>query len=225
MNNKTFVLLDLDDTLFAEKDYFKIVFETFASQVGLQVSFVTEYLAEFSEVRSNVFDIFTDFLEMLGLHSEKNHQDLFELYVNLETELTPFEGVDRFVKSLIKEGVGIAVLTNGVPQAQRNKWESLNIGKKKLIDFYAARDLYCDKPNEITYELWRMHQKVEWSNVIAIGDKYENDLRYPLSKGAHAIHIDHSKHRRSIHDLPINTASDFSSAAELAQLLIERFQN
>ena len=220
LGNKAFVLLDLDDTLFAEKDYFKSVFETFASKAGIQIGLIADYMTSFSEVRSNVTDIFSHFLRMFGLYSEKNHQNLFDIYVNLEISLTPYDGVDRFIDSLVGDGVGISVLTNGVPQAQKNKWLSLKIGEKSVINFYAARDLYCDKPNEITYELWRSHQKVEWSNVIAIGDKYENDVRYPFSMGAQAIHIDHSKHQRSIHGLRFKIASDFSSAAEIAKLLI-----
>ena len=81
----------------------------------------------------------------------------------------------------------MAVLTNGVSEAQRNKWKSLRLPRKERISFYAARDLNGDKPSPATYEAWRRLQEVEWSRVIAVGDKYENDVAYPLQMGASAV--------------------------------------
>jgi len=81
----------------------------------------------------------------------------------------------------------VAVLTNGVSEAQSNKWKSLRLPKKESISFYTARDLSGDKPSIATYEEWRQLQNVEWSRVIAVGDKYENDVAYPLEMGGSAV--------------------------------------
>jgi len=56
------VLLDLDDTLFAEKDYFQSVFATFTSRLGLDPEIAPRYLMNFSDIRTNIKDIFSHFL-------------------------------------------------------------------------------------------------------------------------------------------------------------------
>ena len=181
------MLLDLDDTMFAEKDYFQSVFGTFTNQIGLDLEIATTYLKNFSDIRTNIKDIFSHFLKSQDLYSKKNHDDLFEIYKNIDTQLSPHDGVEALINELLKIQAEVAVLTNGVSEAQSNKWKSLRLLRKERISFYAARDLSGDKPSPATYEAWRRLQKVEWSRVIAVGDKYENDVAYPLQMGASAV--------------------------------------
>jgi len=181
------VLLDLDDTLFAEEDYFQSVFGTFTSQLGLDSEIASTYLKNFSDIRTNIKDIFSHFLKSQDLDSKQNHDNLFEIYKYVDTQLSPHDGVEYLINHLVKTQVEVAVLTNGVSEAQSNKWKSLQLPKKERISFYTARDLSGDKPNIATYEAWRRLQKVEWSRVIAVGDKYENDVAYPLEMGGSAV--------------------------------------
>lgn len=183
------MLFDLDDTLFAEKDYFQSVFGTFTSQLGLDSEITTKYLKNFSDVRTNIRDIFSHFLKSQDLYSKQNHDNLFEIYKNVDTQLSPNDGVEALINELLKTQAEVAVLTNGVSEAQSNKWKSLRLPRKERISFYAARDLSGDKPSPATYEAWRRLQNVEWSRVIAVGDKYENDVAYPLQVGASAVLI------------------------------------
>jgi len=181
------VLLDLDDTLFAEKDYFQSVFATFTSRLGLDPEIAPRYLMNFSDIRTNIKDIFSHFLKSQDLDSKQNHDNLFEIYKNVDTQLSPHDGVEYLINGLLEIQVEVAVLTNGVSEAQSNKWKSLRLPKKENISFYTARDLSGDKPSIATYEEWRQLQNVEWSRVIAVGDKYENDVAYPLEMGGSAV--------------------------------------
>ena len=194
------VLLDLDDTLYSEKDYFQSVFATFASQIGLKSEIVPTYLNQFSEVRTNIKDIFSHFLHDQGLYSKENHEKLFEMYRSVITQLSPHNGVDLLINKLLKTQVEVSVLTNGVSAAQKNKWDSLQIGHKESISFYMARELGGDKPNAETFEVWRTLQNVEWSRVVAVGDKYDNDIVYPLEMGASAVLVNTYGHSNKGND-------------------------
>lgn len=213
LTSRVCVLLDLDDTLFAEKDYFQSVFEIFTSQSGLDSRIVPAYLTEFAEVRTSVKDIFSHFLHGQGMYSKMNHEYLFELYRNIVTQLSPHDGVNSLINELLSADVEVAVLTNGVSEAQNNKWKCLQIEGKEHISFYPARDLSGDKPNIATFEAWRTLQKVEWSRVIAIGDKFDNDIAYPLEMGACAVLVNAYKHENRKSDR-FWQATDISSAVE-----------
>ena len=62
------MLLDLDDTIFVEKDYFQSVFGTFTNQIGLDLEIATTYLKNFSDIRTNIKDIFSHFLKSQDLY-------------------------------------------------------------------------------------------------------------------------------------------------------------
>ena len=209
------MLLDLDDTIFAEKDYFQSVFGTFTSQLGLDSEIATTYLKYFSDIRTNVKDIFSHFLKSQDLYSKQNHDDLFEIYKNIDTQLSPHDGVESLINELLETRVEVAVLTNGVSEAQSNKWNSLRLVRKERISFYAARDLSGDKPSIATFEAWRKLQKIEWSRVIAVGDKYENDVAYPLEMGASAVLVNANVRLYSVSDQFIHVPSMASAAGHI----------
>jgi ribonucleotide monophosphatase NagD (HAD superfamily) len=57
-----------------------------------------------------------------------------------------------------------------------------------------------DKPSAETFEAWRTLQNVEWSRVIAVGDKYDNDIAYPLEMGASAVLVNTYGHSNKGND-------------------------
>jgi FMN phosphatase YigB (HAD superfamily) len=213
LSSNVCVLFDLDDTLFAEKDYFQSVFESFTQEIGLGAEIVETYLDQFSEVRTNIKDIFSHFLHNQKIYTEENRQHLFDIYRGVTTQLSPHDGVNALISELVESDVKVAVLTNGVPLAQKNKWASLKIGRKERITFHAARDLGGDKPSAVTYEAWRSAQKVEWEQVIAVGDKYDNDVAHPLHMGACGVLVQPSKQENQQNNR-FRQAKDISSATE-----------
>jgi FMN phosphatase YigB (HAD superfamily) len=108
--------------------------------------------------------------------------------------------VELLINELLKTQVAVSVLTNGVIAAQKNKWDSLQLGRKESISFYIARELGGDKPSAETFEAWRTLQNVEWSRVIAVGDKYDNDIAYPLEMGASAVLVNTYGHSNKGND-------------------------
>ena len=216
------VLFDLDDTLFAERDYFRSVFETFMDETEFGSEAVQTYLNQFLDIRKNNKDIFSHFLHEHGLYTKQNHQLLFDIYRSVSTQLSPHNGVEYLINELLETQVAIAVLTNGVPEAQNNKWVSLQFERKEKVVFYAARELFGDKPNMSTYEAWRTTQKVEWSRVIAVGDKYDNDLAYPLEMGARAVLVHPDKQESQVSNELFKQAIDFPSAAEHILSLVKQ---
>ena len=213
LSSNVCVLFDLDDTLFAEKDYFRSVFESFTQEIGLGAEIVENYLDEFSEVRRNIKDIFSHFLHNQKIYTEENHQHLFDIYRGVTTQLSPHDGVNTLISELVESDVKVAVLTNGVPRAQKNKWASLQITGKEKITFHASRDLGGDKPSTATYEGWRTAHEVEWAQVVAVGDKYDNDVAYPLHMGACGVLVQPLKQDFQ-QNIRFRQAQDFLAAAE-----------
>lgn len=184
------VLLDLDDTIIQESDYFLSIFRRFAEQQKIPVNIVEGFMQDFESIRSSQKDIFTFFLTRLEINSRHNHLKLFELYKEIECSIQPLPGVWEFIKFCENKNITIVCLTNGVVPAQKNKWRNLKLSYKNYIKFEVAGDYNLQKPDINLYKILQIKYSIDWQKLIAIGDKYEYDLSVPFSLGSYAINID-----------------------------------
>lgn len=175
------LLLDLDDTIIRERDYFDQVLNEFANGLGINVrSGITD---NFDEVRLSVPDILGVYLAHLGLNSSL-HEQFFKAYKGVSGFLQPVEGASELIQTALDCGWEVSILTNGVGDAQLNKWRLLELPNKDFVKFFPARSLGADKPSPRTFEEWRSRIGCAWENVLSVGDKPKVDLEYPASKGA-----------------------------------------
>ncbi len=231
--NKRALVFDLDDTLYPESTYFEAVFSLFCERYGWPKSSFTNLLGKFSQLRTNQKDLFGFFLDQnLELWKHKNdncknsfrqryHLELFELYKSIQFRLKPNNGAEQLIKSAHFWGLKLGVLTNGVPAAQLNKWKCLEIPYKEEVIFVPARECIQEKPAPDSFHLLSQNLEVELSNAIFIGDRYENDLAYPLSQGAIGILLQNEGENICVHENYFH-ATNLKSAELLIQKIIDR---
>ena len=184
------LLLDLDDTLFPEIDYFQSALDLFLAERKVSPISLDDVMPNFNIVRREKQDVISEILSAIEMPREENHLDFFNKLLFMRTSIQPYPEVNEIIARILESGfVKISVLTNGIPQMQFNKWSSIEIDSKDSISFNPARSIYRDKPDPITFEAWRQMHKVEWSQVICIGDRLENDIAFPSSKGAKCVLI------------------------------------
>jgi len=184
------VLLDLDDTIIRESDYFLCIFSQFAEQKKIQLKKVERFMLDFEYFRRNQKDIFTFFLTQLEINSTENHMKLFTLYKEIDCGIHPLPGVAKLIEFCKNKKITIVCLTNGVVAAQKNKWRNLKLNSKDYMQLEVAADYNLQKPDTNLYKMLENKYSIDWKRLITIGDKFENDLSVPFSLGSYAIIID-----------------------------------
>ncbi len=184
------LLLDLDDTLFPEIDYFQSALDLLLAEKKKQSISLHDVMPNFNLIRREKQDIISEILSSIEMPQEENHLDFFNKLLFMRTSIKPYPEVNEIIAKILESGfIKISVLTNGIPQMQLNKWSSIAIDSKDSISFNPARSIFQDKPDPHTFEVWRQMHQVDWSQVICIGDRLENDIAFPSSQGAKCILI------------------------------------
>lgn len=121
-------------------------------------------------------DIFKSFLESINLFSVQNHNKLFELYQNINCEITLYPQVAEIFDFFKQRGKKIAILTNGVIKAQKNKARLL--GLDKLVPIIYAREFgkNYEKPHFKAFESALDMLDSKPFQTIMIGDSLKNDI-------------------------------------------------
>lgn len=199
MWNSKALVFDLDDTLYPESSYFKAIFSDFCLIHGWPDSAFASLLENFYLLRHTQKDIFWYFLNensLLWLNSaqcgvneyrEVLHRTLFGLYTGIEITLAPAAGAVEWIKFAHRNHMKVGVLTNGVVSAQRNKWTCLDLPHKAQIALFPAREFGQEKPHPEAFHGISKVLGVELSQMTFIGDRFENDLAYPIAQGATGI--------------------------------------
>ncbi len=201
MWNSRAVVFDLDDTLYEESTYFHEIFKEFCGSCGWPDSSYSSIVRDFQYVRKNKKDIFSFFLAQNKCFWENTnkpavsqkhnslHESLFWLYKNIRVSLSPKEGLSDWMNYACNHSLKLGVLTNGVVEAQINKWRSLDfVGKDKVV-FLPARKCGVEKPSEEPFVYISKSLNFDLAEITFVGDNFENDLAYPLSRGSTGILI------------------------------------
>ncbi|MFM1897941.1 MAG: hypothetical protein RL577_181 [Bacteroidota bacterium] len=178
------LLFDLDNTLYPEADYFKAIFSQFSQNEGLELESFAFLFKDFDRIRFTQRDIFRFALTQAGEFSESRHQALFDLFLGIETSLSPYPGVQELMDWALSEHLRVGVLTNGHAEAQANKWNGLQLLSKERIHFAPARLLGADKPDSRSFEEMLIQMGCRAEETLFIGDRFANDLEWGLKQGA-----------------------------------------
>ena len=181
------LLLDFDNTIYPEKDYFVKIFQEFCNQNNIEFSRFEKIIIYFDFFRLTEKDIFKFALVKAGFYSIENHNKLFQLYTEITTNLFPYDGINYLVEKALSNKVEIYILTNGVSVAQRNKWKNLDLNEKDKIFFQPSREMGSDKPCSETFMKMLKIVNRAPEDVIFIGDRYENDLKWGIDNHSKGI--------------------------------------
>lgn len=173
IKSNSFVVFDLDDTLYKEIDFLKSAYLEIAKVVHLDAYEELYNLMLDNYYKSiNVFDWLTKNYE-----SSPSKQNLIELYRNHSPNIRLSKGVSDFIKQLKNSKTPIGLITDGRSVTQRNKLRSLgiiNLFEDKLI----SEEFGSEKPSIENY-LHYQNKFKSIDNFYYIGDNFTKDFVSP----------------------------------------------
>ena len=97
------VVFDLDNTIYPEKDYFKAIFTEFSLSNNFRFSVFNFLFEDFNNIRFTKKDIFKFALEQANIYSEDFHNQLFNLYIQINIRIKPYEGAFEWVNDCLNK--------------------------------------------------------------------------------------------------------------------------
>ena len=200
--SRSAVLLDLDDTLYPEREFARGGFRAAATLVteasrlrvpdgsptrDASATFELLWQRFESGVRGSIFD---SVLTELNLpHDAKLIDELVKTYRTHEPQLTLFDDADRLL-TLLAPQFGLGLLTDGPAEVQRRKVKALGLTSRIEAIVYSddfGREHW--KPSPIPYlELLRkMH--VDPSHAVYVGDNPKKDFIGARRLGLQTVRI------------------------------------
>jgi FMN phosphatase YigB (HAD superfamily) len=197
--NSKNIVFDLDDTLLSESEYFKNVLIKFCHINKWPINSIASIIDNFQYIRLYKKDIFMYFLQKNKKYwycsDKKINQNkyfllkdlLFDLYTTIDNKVEPLHGCSDWIDCVQKKSYKVGILTNGVVKAQYNKWNNLDLAGKDKISFIATREAGKEKPSCEAFICMSDRMKTKIKDMVFVGDRFDNDLSYPLSEGAVGI--------------------------------------
>lgn len=178
------VIFDLDDTLYAEKEYVKSGYD--AVGAASDIPALAEKLWVAFEKGLPAIDTV---LEKAGKLSEKDR--LLTVYRSHKPTLSLYKGAETLLKRLKAEGIQVGIITDGRPEGQRNKLEAL--GLYDLADEIIVTDelggVRFRKPNDIAFRIMQCRMNVPFANMVYVGDNVHKDFNAPRTLGMQSVHF------------------------------------
>lgn len=187
------VLLDLDDTLYPERDFARGGFHAAAAMLAERLQRSSDELFELlwqQFERGTRGSIFNSVLAELSVsHDTALIDDLVRTYRSHEPQLTLFADADRLLE-LLWPRYGLGLLTDGPADVQRRKVKALGLQSRVESIVYSddfGREHW--KPSPIPYlELLRkMH--VDPSHAVYVGDNPKKDFIGARRLGLQTVRI------------------------------------
>lgn len=180
INKNTYVVFDLDDTLYKERDYSLSGLEAVARFV--QHTYGIELGAKLLEwQQQGVKDVLQALCDHLQLESSVKESFLWVYRLHEPTiQLSP-ENRD-LIKAIQEVSAGVAILTDGRSTTQRLKIRALGLHE---IPCYISEDWQSEKPDPKRFI--EINNTVEAERFIYIGDNPKKDFKAPNELGWQTI--------------------------------------
>ena len=174
------VLLDIDDTLYLERDYVRSGFMAVGRSIG-NPEFGDLCLDYFLQgVRGNTFDLAR---EKLGITNDIG--ELVEIYRNHWPEIQLCHDARAFLESC---RLRLGVITDGPIASQRAKMRAL--GLLTWIDLpLFTTEIRSPKPSDIPFKLSALALDTPFEQCVYIADNPKKDFIGARSVGMHTIRI------------------------------------
>jgi putative hydrolase of the HAD superfamily len=188
MIKRNLVTFDLDDTLYAERDFVKSGFVAVAVHledlgiVSHEIFFNAAWQLFEEGTRSTIFN---QVFEVLNINSSPELIfELVEVYRNHFPDIQSYDKAAYLLDTLKEEGAGLALISDGPPQTQRNKLSALCLENYfNQIIFTGAYGSGWSKPSPLAFlEVMRL-MEVEAENCIYVADNPKKDFLGPNRLG------------------------------------------
>lgn len=171
------IIFDLDDTLYSEKEYVRSGYREIA-----------KYFQTIPQMEEKLWKYFlkglkpiNEILKEEGMFSEENLAKAIEIYRNHKPDIHLYDGVIELLKKIKKTNKKIGMITDGRPEGQRAKLESLKI--RPFFDEIIITDelggVEYRKPNKVAFNLIVNKLDVSFDKAVYIGDNLRKDFVAP----------------------------------------------
>lgn len=185
------VVLDMDDTIYLERDYvrsgFTAVSDVVTDATGI-LGFFNEAWALFeSGTRGKIFN---QVLQKLEINEDKfSVSDCVKIYRNHRPDIELLPDARAFLNQITRV-TKTGLITDGPASSQRNKIKAL--GLEDFVTDLIVTDEYepkWTKPSPQAFIHFMQANKISPSECIYIGDNPTKDFQAPLSLGWHALRV------------------------------------
>lgn len=199
MKDKALVL-DLDDTLYAELDFLKSAYQFIAKKLQPENHTVLyERLLELYSSGANVFDV------LLNEYPQLNKTQLFDWYRFHEPTITLYNGVMEILQ-VVKNDYRLAIITDGRSKTQRNKIQALGL-MNYIEKIVISEEIGSEKPNHANY--LTVEQSLSCIEYIYVGDNLKKDFVTPNKLGWKTICL--LDNGQNIHKQDLTIADEFQA--------------
>lgn len=179
------VIFDLDDTLYAEKQYVKSGFHAVAKFLG--EGGAEEKLWRCFTEGKNAIDAL---LRELGRETEK--EECLHVYRFHQPEISLYAGVADMLGRLRDNGLRVGIITDGRPEGQRSKLQALGIGlpEEDIIITDELGGVQFRKPCDIAFRILQRRWGLPFEELVYVGDNPEKDFRAAIQLGMESIYFE-----------------------------------
>lgn len=197
LSKNSFVVFDLDDTLYYEIDFLKSAYKHIAVLLApaLKKDLFDEMWERFSR-NENVFKWLIE--EYSSLLPSLTISFLLTEYRSHQPIITLAEDVKKFLQYLKDLAIPCGLITDGRSITQRNKLKALNIDTY-FADIIISEEFGSEKPNERNFLYFE--EKYPGKEFYYIGDNTAKDFIAPVKLGWHTICIKNKGHNIHLQDL------------------------
>lgn len=205
------VIFDLDDTLYSEKDYVKSGYKKIAEFLNDDKAF--EKLWAYFLDKKPAVDEYLCEINRLDLKAE-----CLEIYRNQLPDISLYDGAVELISNLKSKGVKVGIITDGRVEGQKNKLKAL--GLYDLIEDIIITDelggIQFRKPNDIAFRIMQCRWKLNFEEIVYIGDNPQKDFKAPRQLGMRSVYFDNNDGLYGCPpDTNITTVKDISQLEEL----------
>lgn len=179
------VIFDLDDTLYAEKQYVRSGFCAVAKFLGEKEA-GEKLWRYFMEGKSAIDEL----LREMGREAEK--EACLHTYRFHEPEISLYEGVADMLGRLRDDGIRVGIITDGRPEGQCSKLRALGIDlpSEDIIVTDELGGPQFRKPCDIAFRILQRRWKLPFEEMVYIGDNPDKDFRAPIQLGMESIYFE-----------------------------------
>ncbi len=205
------MILDLDDTLYSEKQYVRSGYHKIA--VSGLIDAPTE------EIEETLWNAFCDkkqaidvMLQKYGISDENIKKQIVSVYRLQEPDITLYPDARLLLDKLCKMNIKLGLITDGRPEGQRAKIRALGIeeffDEIIITDELAGKSGRAEdfrKPNPLAFEIMQKRLGIPMHKLMYAGDNENKDHKAPLMLGMKAVWFNNEDaFRKMTSKMPIN---------------------
>ena len=178
------VIFDLDDTLYSEKEYVKSGFKAVSDYLG---GGYEEKLWTFFEAKKPAIDAL-----LREINRENEKPVALDVYRSHKPNIHLYPGMRELLQKLKQKGLKVGIITDGRPEGQRNKLESLNLDVDDVIITDELGGTQFRKPCDIAFRIMALGWRINPSEIVYIGDNLAKDSQAPKQLGMKFVYFSNS---------------------------------